>query len=52
MPGSHLQIQPMALGRWRALSPTLLLTGIRWPDLSTNTTFTLRTDESADASTG
>lgn len=31
------------------MSPTLPLTGIRWPDRSTNTTFTLRTDGGADA---
>lgn len=40
---------PWRWARWRTLSPTLPLTGIRWPDRSTNTTFTLRTEGNADA---
>lgn len=40
---------PWRWAKWRTLSPTLPLTGIRWPDRSTNTTFTLGTDEGEDA---
>lgn len=40
---------PWRWARWRTLSPTLPLTGIRWPDRSMKNTFTLGTYGSVDA---